>query len=413
MQALRRGSLAAVLVLCAAGISTSCGDRDIEMLHSGNSFFDADAGGDPPDGGPDPSDAGTVDGGSADGGEPDGGLPDAGSPDAGSGIVLAFFQLDVTLDTDSVPNSDWGEVHVIHEGAAQLRYFNLTVNGSWQVRNAPLLSAEGVGTTQTEVFSFDLGVSPGVDVTQLSYAATIELSPRGEMPHGDTLAAVLSRAYFIAAGITDDEPWLVPPARPFISFFQDGQRVTHEGFPNQQSRPSECVPTAVSNSLQWLKKKHGLNIADDELTIDKMKAAVGWHGPLAGKEAGADQGWEKLKDKYMKAKGFPISTKKVHPTDFRAVHKALADNCDVELTTRKHAVAVIGMQGCDPKKDPTSKTKCELTVAHDSDQANNNAGTIEERVTYTPTNGRLDNGGPWTGEQVREFVIECPEKKKQ
>jgi hypothetical protein len=408
MQGLARG-LAAVLVLGAAGIHASCGGEGAEVFHSAGSPLDGDGG----DGGQEPPDAGSPNAGPTDGGQPDGGPLDAGRPDAGASSLVMFFQLDVTLDTDSVPDSDWGEVHVTHEGAAQLLYFNLAVNGSWQVRNAPLLSAEGTGATQTEVFSFDLGVPPGVDVTQLTYAATIEPTLREEMPDGGTVAPVLSRAYFIAAGITDDEPWLVPPARPFISFFQDGQSVKHEGFPNQQSRPSECVPTAVSNSLQWLKTKHGLNIADDELTIDKMKAAVGWHGPLAGKEAGTDQGWEKLKDKYMKAKGFPISTKKVNPADFRAVHKALTDNCDVELTTRKHAVAVIGMQGCDPKKDPTSKTKCELTVAHDSDQTNNNAGTIEERVTYKPTSGQFDNGGPWTAEPVREFVIECPEKKKK
>jgi hypothetical protein len=76
-----------------------------------------------------------------------------------------------------------------------------------------------------------------------------------------------------------------------------------------------------------------------------MKEATGWHPATAGKEAGCDQGWQGKKDAAMKKAGLPIETRKVKPTDFGNVYNALAQDCDVELTTRRHAVAVIGMSG--------------------------------------------------------------------
>ena len=337
------------------------------------------------------------------------------TPEGGPPLSLIFDQLDVVLDGSTIADSDWGAVDVTYTGSDELLYFNLAVDGLWEVQNAPLMSIQSAGIVQTETFNFDLGIEPGTDVRELEYAAEIGTTPLDEIPLGATRAAVGDRTYEIASGYLS-RTISFAPAVPFLAPPQEAKPVVHKDFPNQESRLNECVPTAVSNSLLWLDRKHKLGIDEAKLSIDKMKEATGWHPATAGKEAGCDQGWEGKKDAAMKKAGLPIETRKVKPTDFGDVYNALAQDCDVELTTRRHAVAVIGMSGCDPTKPVDSKTKCDLVVAHDTVQGDNSQGTKSENVTFMPSSGKLGGGStvnnaPWA-DKVSEFVVECPRKAK-
>ena len=74
--------------------------------------------------------------------------------------TLEFYQLDFDIEGVITLNSDWGVVDLSYIGSSEILYFNLTVNGSWQIQNIPVLSSEGVGYPQTQSFWFDLGNRP-------------------------------------------------------------------------------------------------------------------------------------------------------------------------------------------------------------------------------------------------------------
>ncbi|MEW6744937.1 MAG: hypothetical protein AB1486_19460 [Planctomycetota bacterium] len=107
--------------------------------------------------------------------------------------VLDFYQLDLMLDDGFTQNSDWGAVDVTHAGYTEAQYFNLSVNGTWQVQNASLMTLEAVGTGQTMTYSFSLGVAPGTDVTQILCAYTITSFVLDSMPDNYITATVNDR----------------------------------------------------------------------------------------------------------------------------------------------------------------------------------------------------------------------------
>ncbi|MFH4275976.1 hypothetical protein WAJ11_20390, partial [Acinetobacter baumannii] len=83
---------------------------------------------------------------------------------------LRFSQLNIDYDDGPFPDSSWGAVDLSYVGREEPLYFNLVVNGAWQVRNIPVLSHEGAGRRQRARIHFDLQTPMGVDVRTLFYA---------------------------------------------------------------------------------------------------------------------------------------------------------------------------------------------------------------------------------------------------
>ena len=166
----------------------------------------------------------------------------------------------------------------------------------------------------------------------------------------------------------------------------------------------ECVPAAVSNSLNWLKDKHSLTYPEDP-TIDRMKYATSWD------EIIGCSGWWDDKDHYMSMMEYPITTTTTN--DFDAVIDAIAAGKDVELGynyqgpggTGGHRAMVVGIT---KYEDGTYS----IDIAHDTDQAAqdqpaDNGGTEVSTLTYDPTTGEFtSNDLPWDTATLINFVIE-------
>ena len=59
-------------------------------------------------------------------------------------LELRFYQMDFNLEDNIYENTDWGSVDLFFVGQEPIMYFNLAVNGEWQIQNIPVLSSQGV-----------------------------------------------------------------------------------------------------------------------------------------------------------------------------------------------------------------------------------------------------------------------------
>lgn len=309
---------------------------------------------------------------------------------------LEFYQLNFKLDGTITLNSDWGAVDLAFTGSPDILYFNLTINGSWQIQNIPVLSIEGASIAQSQRFWFDLGNNVGEDVTSLNYAYALTTHTLASMPAGSTLALV-GEDWVVVYNSGASVPFNnVPPlAGPVVGGpVADPKQHGKPNFPNQQAGPYECAPTAVSNSLKALKAWHNLPLNDADITIEKMKDACGfvpnWGCPR--------DTWWSLKRDYMTKHNLPISTRRFPATDIGKI-AAEIDSCqDIEMELFGHTVAVVGIADL-------GGGKYQVTVAHDGDQDDPNGGTKVEH-------GKWD-GNKWEGDLapyagLNYFVVECP-----
>ena len=191
---------------------------------------------------------------------------------------LTFSQIDFYLDGMSTLNSDWGSVELMFEGSDDILYFNLVVDGNWQIQNVPVLSLKGTGNIQSQRFSFDLGNNVGEDVTAINYAFNLTTYTLASAPSGSTPATVGDdQIVLFSGGVDVSLPAAPAPAVPLIG----GQAIINEqhkneNFPNQECGHNECAPTAVSNSLQFLNDKHNLGMNPADIDIGTMKGATNW-----------------------------------------------------------------------------------------------------------------------------------------
>jgi hypothetical protein len=281
-------------------------------------------------------------------------------------------------------------VDVVFPGQTGVLYFNLNINGSWQVENIPVLSVDGP-ISQRVTHSFSLGVSPGVQVGSVNAGFSLTADTLTSMPPATGQVPVGDRTIIEYSGI-QGQTLTYSQAAPLLGGGGDGAKHTNEGVPNQECGTLECGPAAVSNSLKFLKAKHNLNIPDADITIDKMKQATGW---TAG---GCPVGWFNTKNTYMQNNNIPITTTSTN--NIADVITALDNNCDVELDATRHIAAIVGVQKL---KDG----KYAVTVAHDTKQ-NEAGGTIQETGTYDPATG-VFTGITWVNnDTICGFVIECP-----
>ncbi|HLN01199.1 MAG TPA: hypothetical protein VK335_18050 [Bryobacteraceae bacterium] len=326
---------------------------------------------------------------------------------------LRFYQLDIDFDDRRIRYSTWGSVQLRFVGRKEIIYFNLAVEGTWAVRNVPVLSREGPGKRQETWFSFPLGNREGERVRKVEYGYSLTGRPTGKMPPMTANAAVTQRLYRLRRGTGGprERPQGITPQspKPVEGGEVKGPKATHDGFPNQPCGPNECVPTAISNSLKFLNKKHKLDIPDDDISIDKLKKPTGWH-----KQDGCPDGWEDGKKDYVDSenkktgkKKWPVDTTVPNqPTQYaQKIYDAIRRGCDVEIIANGHCVAVTGAQ-------ELKNGWYTLDLTHDSKQQKKKGEGITETVTYNPKTNTVLAGSSWiTNQKLLLVVIECPKKK--
>src|SRR5262245_54917948 len=99
-----------------------------------------------------------------------------------SAASISLNQVDWYLSGVAHPNTEWGAVKVDYTGSDQILYFNLNVNGSWQVQNEPLLSGFGAGNREALEINFNLGNARGTNVASANVGWSITSSVLGSMP---------------------------------------------------------------------------------------------------------------------------------------------------------------------------------------------------------------------------------------
>lgn len=306
---------------------------------------------------------------------------------------LEFSQLDFELDSGVIPDSEWGDVALSQSGSPNLQYFNLTVNGSWQVQNVPVLPDQGVGVWQTVHMQFDLGVPRGNDVANIDYGYSLTLAPLASAPATTATAVVDPKSIVAASGI---QGLSIPPpslAGPLAGRDAGSWNYLGGGMPNQPCGPNECVPAAVSNSVQYLNTQHGLGLSGWQTGINQMKNATGWS------PTGAPANWPTGKSAWMAANGYPINTT---PINFSQIQAALAAGYDVEIDSKWHSAVVVGITDL-------GGGDYSIQVQHDTDQNNPGAGCQTDTITYhAATNSYSGSPGFFDGSQQDLITCEYP-----
>ncbi|MCX6625140.1 MAG: hypothetical protein NTY38_29585 [Acidobacteria bacterium] len=303
-----------------------------------------------------------------------------------SGGVINVHQLNLNLDGNVATHSDWGSVDVSFDRSTTLKYVNFSINGSWQVQNMAVSGIPGTGD-QEVTFNFFIGAT-GTDWTGSALIGySFDDVPSG-IPAGSALMVVTPRTVTVFAGDTGGGA-APTPAAPAVGDEVVTSYSASADFPNQEVGEGECVPGAISNSLQYLKNR-GMPVNGADITVAKMKDATGW---AAG---GAPVGWWDTKKKYMADNGYPVDTSTTGDPD--KAGQALDNGDDVELRVPGHAAAVVGIK-------KLANGKYEITVAHDTDQGNA-GGTKTEAGIYDPGTG-LITGITWMdGKKLDRFVVE-------
>lgn len=324
---------------------------------------------------------------------------------------MTFAQANVFDGFYWYPDTATGAATLEYLGSDRLLYVNLAVNGRWALRNVPVLSVEGADRWQGVTYTFDLGVEAGTDVAWLMKDFTLGTCPLQEMPRGGWDAPVGERDVVLFPGAPLVEVLVSGGEGDAPAGGEAGEAHTNADFPNQESDPSACAPTAVSNSLQFLNDTHDLGIDPAELTVQRMKQATNfgdkgaagtgcWIDPDASRPEGERDAWWQSKDKYMQAHDLPITTR-MSETAADAI-QALDDDCDVEMETNGHTVAIVGMTRL-------ADGKYSVDIKHDTQQGQA-GGTVTETVTLDPATGAI-TGGTGTGGGFNYLVIECPEEE--
>jgi len=311
--------------------------------------------------------------------------------------AVTLDQLDVTLDDGSHLNSPWGRALVAYAGSNDVLYFNLAINGTWRVQNMPVLSREGPGVGQTATFLFDLGVADGTDIGSALSAFELTTDVLSQMPSGAIATGIGTGTWAIGSGTAGRAITYSPPVPALVGAQAAGGKVSHSGFPNQRADNNECVPVALSNSLQWMNTRYGLGLAAGDISIAAMKAVVDWQASGAGQ-----QWWTKKRTRFKDL----LTTSTIPRFNIGEVYDAVARGCDVELRANNHVVSVTAAQ-------KLADGKYSLDLTHDPDQKDGKAPGDEgtQTVTWDPKTKQF-SGAPWIeGHSADLIVVECPKQR--
>ncbi len=294
-----------------------------------------------------------------------------------------------------------GLAEVTFNGATQPQYFNLSVNSSWVVQNIPVLNRMGADVAQTVHFHFPLGPF-GEPVSEVNGGFSLTPDPLGAQPPSNSTFPVAPFLEKLFTGQKDENLEFGPPSN-LVGGTVVRQSTGLASFPNREQGNNECAPGAILNSLNFLNEHFSLFIDPAELSMDKIKAAIGWDPD--GAPVGDDPKnaiWVQKKQQYMAAKRFPIVTT-VTENPQEAMN-ALSNRCDVEIRMTGHVAAVVGMTDL-------GNNRYSVDLAHDLRQGEKGGNFVETIVLDLNKNKqklffRMD-GSNWSPD-FRVFVIECP-----
>ncbi|EMR75049.1 hypothetical protein MBGDF03_00089 [Thermoplasmatales archaeon SCGC AB-540-F20] len=321
-------------------------------------------------------------------------------------LDLQFYQMDFNFDGTVYEDTDWGAVDLFFVGQEPIMYFNLAVNGEWQIQNIPVLSAQGVDVDQTMTYYFDLGNEVGEVVTDIVYGYEFTEDILQSKPDEFYTTPVEDDYVELWAGSEGEMPDLAE-AKPL-----DGDEVSstkkhaHENFPNQECGKKECAPAAVSNSLKFLNTKYKLGLTDEQTSINEMKEAVDFE---EGKGSPLDKWWEEKKE-YMEDEEYPITTRKI--TDMDKLIKEIDAGQDVEITESwikngkrtGHVTCLIGIT-------KLKNGNYALDVVDDRKQGQAGGTNKPRTYIYNPKTGKIYEAG--FGYTKFEYaVVECPKRPK-
>jgi hypothetical protein len=321
-------------------------------------------------------------------------------------LNLLFYQMDFKFDSTLYEYTDWGAVKLYFVGQEPIMYFNLVVNGAWQVQNIPVLSSEGTDVDQVMTYYFDLGCDVGDIITSVTFGYDFTDDILTVMPPELYTAPVANDIVILSAGADGQMPPLAG-AKPLVGArAAEANKHAHSNFPNQECGSKECVPAAVSNSLKFLNTKHKLGLTDAQTSIATAKTAVGF---IAGRGSPLDTWWE-TKKKYMKDNNYPIITRKI--TDISKLAAEIDAGQDVEITESwvvggKRTGHTTALKGITKLADGNYS----LEIIDDRKQGE--AGGIDSPRTYiyNPATGNFTEAG--FGDTKFEYAtVECPDLPK-
>jgi hypothetical protein len=239
-----------------------------------------------------------------------------------------------------------------------------------------------------------LGVPHGTDVAELEYAFDLTADVRMTMPDDFRKASVADRSFVMSSGIKGETlTYADPPAVEIGDKIVVGTMWGHLGvkFPNQDCGPMECVPAAVSNSLNFLNDKYNLKMSKTRMDIISMKQATGW-------DNGCALDWPDSKKEWMEKYNYPVTTRT--ETNLDKVIDEIKRGQDIEVYSPVHCAVLIAI-------GKMANGKYILYVAHDTKQGEE-GGVRIDKVTYDPTTGRFEGAPGFHLRGPMPFVIECP-----
>jgi hypothetical protein len=310
--------------------------------------------------------------------------------------------MDFNFDGTVYNETEWGSVTITFTGQDPMMYFNLAINGSWQVQNIPVLSGRGISTLQTMTYYFNLRTPRGTHANSVNYDYAFSSNILTSMPSGSTAAPVGDGYIELWSGIQGSLMPDLGKAAPLVGGqVNSNQKHAHKDFPNQECQERECVPAAISNSLQFLNQKYDLGMKTDKISIDEMKKVVDWNN-------GASADWGDKKKQYMDnhQKDYPITTRIIKDID--ALIKEIDDGQDIELRenwTDKngkeagHATCLIGIT-------KLNDGNYSLDVVDDQDQGHGGGCDKPRTYIYNPTTRTFNESGFIS--KFQYAVVECP-----
>jgi len=321
-------------------------------------------------------------------------------------LDLQFYQMDFNFDGIMYANTDWGSVDVLFVGQEPIMYFNLAVNGEWQIQNIPVLSSQGVGVDQQMTYYFDLGCEVGEVVPDIMYDYDFTIDILQTMPGGSLSIPVMHDFVELWAGEQGGSMPGLDEAKPLVGDeVSSPKKHSHSNFPNQECGKSECAPAAVSNSLKFLNQKHNLGLTDSQTSISTMKTATGWTS------SGAPAKWWETKKKYMGDNNYPIVTRKI--TDISKLADEIDAGQDVEIreTWKDSSNKTCGHVTCLIGITKLKNGKYSLDVSDDRKQGKPGGTNKPRTYTYDPATGKFYEAG-FGYTKFEWAVVECPDLPK-
>jgi hypothetical protein len=329
---------------------------------------------------------------------------------------LTIDQLSFAQGANSLSNSNWGQADLTFASPSSTEFFNLVVNGSWQVQNIPVMNLSGTSGSQALSFDFSLANSPGTIVSSASILAQLSNSPLPSAPTGTpTLTNVNPLSVTIGGLAGPIGP--IPLAAALIGGVPIAANgASNVGVPNQDVGVDECAPGAFSNSLMYLNNKFKLGIPANLTSVNGLKVPLGWVAPATdgsgnpipgtgGVTATAWQGKANALSAFVTTQFFGPNNGNGTTTGVNDINSAINEmkkGEDVEVWGAHHAAVAASITQLD-------NGKYEINVEHDIQQGKA-GGTVTQPIIYDPTTGLLTGGAPgfFDGAGLRGFVTESP-----